>query len=131
MKKILLLLALITFSFATVSWEDDYDYALESAKEEKKPLLLMFSSPSCKVCIYMKNKVYPVKEVSDYISENFIPVEIDITEYPEAFGYKILGTPTYYFLTSQGKPIGEAMIGGAKADAFLQKLKSVKRASQK
>ncbi|MDH5463978.1 MAG: DUF255 domain-containing protein [Thiovulaceae bacterium] len=130
MKKILILLTSLTFVFATSSWDDDYDYAIETAKEEKKIVLLMFSSKTCKVCTYMKTKVYPNKEVQDYINEHFVPVEIDIDEYPQTLGYKLLGTPTYYFLSFEGKQIGEAMIGGAKAHAFLQKLKEVKKASQ-
>ena len=131
MKKLLLLLSIITLSFAAPSWEDDFEYALESAKEDKKLVLLMFSSQTCKVCKYMKTKVYPDKSVSAFITDNFIPVEVDINEYPDAFGYKVFGTPTYYFLTSEGQVIGDAMIGGAKADAFLQKLKDVKNASKK
>ena len=131
MKKLLTFLLLIPLSLAAVSWDDDYEYALESAKEENKLVLLMFPSQTCKVCKYMKSKVYPQKVVSDYISENFIPVEIDINEYPESFGYKVLGTPTYYFLSAQGTVIGQAMIGGAKAKAFLNKLKEVKKSTKK
>lgn len=130
MKKIFLFLASITLVFATTSWDDDYDYALETAKEEKKIVLLMFSSQTCKVCKYMKTKVYPNKEVESYINDYFVPVEIDINEYPQTLEYKILGTPTYYFLSPKGEQIGEAMIGGAKAHAFLEKLKEVKKASK-
>ena len=130
MKKIIVLLALFAFVFASSSWDDDYDYALEMAKEENKIVLLMFSSKTCKVCTYMKTRVYPNKEVEDYINEYFVAVEIDINEYPQTFGYKILGTPTYYFLSSTGKQIGKEMIGGAKTDAFLQKLKEVKKSSK-
>ena len=130
MKKIILLLTSITFVFATSSWDDDYVYAVETAKEEKKIVLLMFSSQTCKVCKYMKKKVYTNKKVKAYIDEYFVPVEIDINENPDALGYKILGTPTYYFLSSNGTQIGDAMIGGAKPNTFLEKLKEVKKASK-
>ncbi|MGB3962485.1 MAG: thioredoxin family protein, partial [Sulfurimonas sp.] len=57
----------------------------------------------------------------------FIPIEIDIELHPDKYGYGVFGTPTYYFLDSNGKQIGRMMMGGATAEVFLQKLKDIRK----
>lgn len=87
----------------------------------------MFSSKTCKMCNYMKKTVYEDDQVAEYVKTFFIPIEVDISEHPDKYGYSVFGTPTYYFLTSEGKPIGRMMVGGASPEGFLQKLKDVQQ----
>lgn len=128
MKKILLALLLISTSlFAELDWAPSYEQGLAQAKKEHKIVMLMFSKKTCKMCNIMKKSVYENDEVAEYVKTFFIPVEIDVEVHPDKYGYAVIGTPTYYFLDSNGKQIGRMMVGGANAEGFLQKLKEVKQ----
>lgn len=128
MKKILLALLLISSSlFAELDWAPSYEQGLAQAKKEHKIVMLMFSKKTCKMCNIMKKSVYENDEIAEYVKNFFIPVEIDIELHPDKYGYSVFGTPTYYFLDSNGKQIGRMMVGGATTEGFLQKLKDVKQ----
>lgn len=128
MKKILLALLLISSSlFAELDWAPSYEQGLAQAKKEHKIVMLMFSKKTCKMCNVMKKSVYENDEVAEYVKNFFIPVEIDIELHPDKYGFSVFGTPTYYFLDSNGKQIGRMMVGGATTEGFLQKLKDVKQ----
>lgn len=128
MKKILLALLLMSTSlFAELDWAPSYEQGLAQAKKEHKIVMLMFSKKTCKMCNIMKKSVYENDEVAEYVKTFFIPVEIDVEVHPDKYGYAVIGTPTYYFLDSNGKQIGRMMVGGANAEGFLQKLKEVKQ----
>lgn len=128
MKKILLALLLMSTSlFAELDWAPSYEQGLAQAKKEHKIVMLMFSKKTCKTCNIMKKSVYENDEVAEYVKTFFIPVEIDVEVHPDKYGYAVIGTPTYYFLDSNGKQIGRMMVGGANAEGFLQKLKEVKQ----
>lgn len=128
MTKIVLSLLLLTASlFAELDWAPSYEQGLAKAKKEHKIVMLMFSSKTCKMCNYMKKTVYENDDVADYVNTFFIPIEVDVQAHPDKYGYQVIGTPTYYFLTSDGKQIGRMMIGGATPEGFLQKLKEVKQ----
>lgn len=128
MKKILLALLLISSSlFAELDWAPSYEQGLAQAKKEHKIVMLMFSKKTCKMCNTMKKTVYENDEVAEYVKSFFIPIEIDVEVHPDKYGYTVIGTPTYYFLGSDGKQIGRIMVGGATTEGFLQKLKDVKQ----
>lgn len=125
MKKIVItFFLLISSALAEINW-DFYEGAFDLAKEDDKLVLIMFSMAGCKVCSYMKENVYTNKAVQEYMDENFVAVEIDIYENPDRKKFKVLGTPTYFFLNEKGENIVPKMVGGAKAESFLKKLKQV------
>lgn len=128
MKKILLIALFLTSSlFAELDWASSYEQGLAKAKKEHKVVMLMFSSKTCKMCNYMKKTVYENDDVADYVNTFFVPIEVDVQAHPDKYGYQVIGTPTYYFLTSDGKQIGRMMMGGATPEGFIQKLKEVKQ----
>ncbi len=129
MKRILLIALFLTTSlFGELDWAPSYEQGLAKAKKEHKVVMLMFSSKTCKMCNYMKKTVYENDDVADYVNNFFIPIEVDVQAHPDKYGYQVIGTPTYYFLTADGKQIGRMMMGGASPEGFLQKLKEVKQA---
>ncbi len=104
----------------------DYDIALKKAKKEDKILLLMISREDCPMCIFMKNHTLENESVGEFIEMNFVFAEVKPENIPSRF--KVFGTPTFYFIDPKtGKKIGRQLIGGAKAPAFLEKLKEYKR----
>jgi len=88
---------------------------LDEANAENKRLLLMFEQRGCIYCTKMHEEVYPRPEITDYISENYFVVQlnlhggIEVTDFdgetlPEkemARKWGILFTPTLMFLPQE------------------------------
>ena len=113
-----------TSLFAEINWEDDYKSALKKAETHNKKVLLMFSEEDCPDCQKLQNEVFSDKAVSKYIIRKFVSVELDV-EYDSRKGFKVYKTPTFYFLDSDGKQIGRALVGVIDAKSFLTKLQVI------
>ena len=125
MKKLFLLLLFVsTTLFADLNWAEDYETGLAQAKKENKKIILMFTLSSCQVCKQMKKDVYTQKEVQDYVAKYFVPIELNL-DFDEKEGYEVFGTPTFYFLDSNAKQIGDIKMGGSTADGFMKRLRQV------
>ena len=126
MKKLLLIgLFLATSLFADLNWADDYESALDQAKKENKMVMVMFTLTACHVCQQMKANVYTDPKVMAYVKKYYVPVELNL-DIDDKEGYAVYGTPTFYFLDSNAKQIGDAKVGGSTADGFMKKLKEVR-----
>jgi len=126
MKKLFIIGLLLTTSlFADLNWADDYESGLEQAKKEKKIVMLMFTLTECHVCKVMKKSVYTDPEVMAYVEKYFVPVELNL-DIDDKEGFAVFGTPTFYFLTSEGKQIGDMKVGGSTLEGFKKKLKEVR-----
>ncbi len=125
MYKYLLTLVFMTVSlFAETEWAEDYKSALKEAKSEQKKVLVYFSKESCSECEKMQWTMSSDKNVSAYITEHFVAVEIDI-EYDKRQGYKVYKTPTVYFLNTKAKQIGKPLTEVLGPKGFLKKLKEI------
>ncbi len=125
MKKIFLILSLFaTFSFANMTeWIEDFEEAKQIAKEDDKPIFVFFEMDKCGVCRYMKNNVLDDGEVFDYLDSHFVSYKHNVANKPYPLDLKVFGTPTMYFLDSDGNKIGPEIIGGKKTPYFLEELK--------
>ncbi|WP_353662739.1 DUF255 domain-containing protein [Hydrogenimonas sp. SS33] len=124
MKKTILIL-LLAFSAVIATdfdWAPNLKSAEKEAAKENKLVFLMFSQKTCRICNYMKEKVFEDESVVNFITLHFVPVEIDINEAKVPEGFRVIGTPTFYILKPDGEPVGRPIVGGAKAPAFLKKL---------
>jgi thioredoxin-related protein len=69
---------LLVFSFSQVQWLNNYDKAIEQSKEEKKPILLVFSgSDWCKPCIRLEQKVFQAEEFKQYATDKLVLLRAD------------------------------------------------------
>jgi cytochrome c biogenesis protein CcdA/thioredoxin-related protein len=59
---------------------NDYNKALQLAKEQNKPLLIDFTGWACVNCRKMEENVWSQKRVYDYIQENFILVSLYVDD---------------------------------------------------
>ena len=50
----------------------------KKAKKQKKHVLLDFGSPRCSPCLFIKNKIFTIDSIADFINERF--VSVDYTE---------------------------------------------------
>ena len=126
MKKILLVgMILCSSLFAQLKWANSYSAALAQAKKEGKGVMVMISREECPSCEYMEGVVLEDKVVIAEIQKRFVPVHLDIHNdfIPSNLSY--IGTPTFYFLDSNGKK-KERQDGAANIPNFMNIIQKIK-----
>lgn len=134
MKKIL---TLILVAFSTAAFASDFPEgspkfktsaisAMNAAKKEGKPVILVFSASWCPPCQAMKKDVYPSEAVKAY-HDKFIWAYLDVddasnTRAAEKAG--VDGIPHIQFLNAQGKEVSK-QVGSNSATAFAKTLEGV------
>jgi thioredoxin-related protein len=94
---VFVLIVFITQQKTPIAWIEDYDQGVKLAKENNKPLLLMFYKPGANFYVAAKNKTYIDPDVKKYVEANFIPVSINCSEHPDlAEKFDIGYYPTHY-----------------------------------
>ena len=127
MKQALLLCLLAISVFAnSINFEKDSDTAKQKAITEHKKLMIMYSSPTCPECNYMKKKVLKDDQITSYVNENFVSVIMDIHEDEKILPYKFIGIPTFYFANASNMELIGKKIGGTREADFLEIVKSIK-----
>ena len=127
MKQALLLCLLAISVFAnSINFEKDLDTAKQKAITENKKLMIMYSSPTCPECNYMKKKVLKDDQITSYVNENFVSVIMDIHEDEKILPYKFIGIPTFYFANASNMELIGKKIGGTREADFLEIVKSIK-----
>ena len=127
MKLLLLTLTLTLSLFASsINFEKDLQTAKEKAIKTDKKLMIMYSTPTCPECNYMKKKVLKDKEIVSFVNENFVSVIMDIKEDEKILPYKFIGIPTFYFSNASNMELLSKKIGGTREKQFLEIIKNVK-----
>ena len=119
-----LLFALALFG-ADFDWIQNYKEALNLAKKQNRPIMVMISQKNCSMCEYMEEVTFENEDVVDFVEANFIPLKLSIAKAKE-IGLKAYGTPTFYFLDPDGKKFTRALVGAAVPKVFLEKIKEIK-----
>ncbi len=125
-------LTLIIAPFAANAGETDgrivwltYDAAKTKAESQTQKYFIYFFSRNCGYCRMLESKTFSNPDISAYINENYIPVQVDIDkERKIAARYGIRGVPDLRFLSKDGASIGR-WIGFTEADHLLQLLKYI------
>lgn len=106
----LLLLMLLTGCVEQrLSWNLNYDQALERAKKENKSVMIDFTASWCPPCRMMDQKTFRDAEVRQFLMAKTIPIKIDVDEQPhmkQQFG--INAVPTFVFVDADGKELGRS-----------------------
>ena len=111
---------------AGINFEKDLETAKQKSIKENKKLMIMYSTPTCPECNYMKKKVFKNKDIISYTNENFVSVIMDIKKDEKILPYKFIGIPTIYFADAKDMKLLSKKIGGTREAQFLDILKSVK-----
>lgn len=126
MFKVLFSLLLLTLcASAESNWSHSYSQAKEEAIKEAKLVMVMLSKEHCQACWYMEKVVLKNEKVKKLVMNNFIPVHLDIHKdvVPNEFDY--IGTPTFYFMSAEGKKIAPRMDGASNAKEFIKKINKI------
>ena len=127
MKLLFLSSILITSLFsASINFEKDLTTAKQKAISLNKKLMIMYSTPTCPECNYMKKKVLKNKQIVSYVNDNFVSVVMNIKKDEKILPYKFIGIPTFYFSEASSMKLLSKRIGGTREADFLEIVKSVK-----
>jgi thioredoxin-related protein len=120
-------------NFSGAVFYTSYEEALSYASKTSKPVLLYFRIDSCGWCRKFESEVLPKQRVKDTLNRDFVAVAIDIDKSENrelVFSYEVRGTPTFVFLTHDGKKLG-SIVGFMDENTFLQVLEAVKESQSK
>lgn len=124
MKKFILFLLLLSITFVGLAYDgklNDIETALKLASLEKKTTIIMFSDKSCYYCKLFNEKTLIDKKVQQLLKAGYTFIEIYKSNervnmvlngesktftYSELYSvFGISGTPTLWFLSSNGNPM--------------------------
>jgi len=118
---------------ANPSWPDmleiktyfhrDFNEAVETARQQKKPILLLFTAKNCVYSKQMLDSTFQSDVIQPFL-QRFVLVNIDINEQKEiSRRLNIESTPTIQFLSTEGIPL-QRVKGAAKPEDLIVQMKS-------
>lgn len=130
MYKVILVLSLLlttTLMANEIHWAKDFKSGIEKATKEKKPVLFVFSRHTCKYCVILEKTTFADKRVIRALNKDFVSI-IAYSDEGDAMPQELWrpGTPTIWFLKSNGEPMFQPLMGAVGKDAFLEALGIVK-----
>lgn len=101
-----------------------FDEVLKMAKEKKKYIFLDFGSITCKPCLYIKNEVFTLDSVADFINERFVSVDYNLGKEKDRLRklYAVVGEPVLLILDQNGV-LMHRMAGKMEGDQIMQRFK--------
>ncbi len=134
-----LMVATSQLSAAPVTSFKDVDKAKAAAKEQKKPVFLLFTGTEwCHWCQKLEAEVLTKKEFKDYAQASMITCVLDFPSAgaPKKFqgwqkDYKVSGFPTVIILDSEGKQIGQTGYQAGGPEKYVESLKKILPAAPK
>ena len=90
---------------SSIEWRTDFDSALVEAEQTKKAVLLDFTASWCPPCRVMKHEVWPDDAVASAVTDNYIPVLLDVDDPKNAAvaaRYSVDSIPTILVVDAEG-----------------------------
>ncbi len=110
MNKLISVFLLLTSTAVTQAqtkfFEGTYQEAFATARKLNKNLFIDCYTDWCGWCKVADEKTFPVKEVGEFLNENFICVKVDMERGKGVhlgMKYRVLGYPSYLMFTPDGK----------------------------
>lgn len=106
-----------------LKWAENYDAGIQRATKEKKPVLFIFSRHTCKYCVILEKTTLSDKEVVEKLNKNFVSI-IAYSDDNDAMPRELWrpGTPSIWFLQSDGAPMFQPLMGAVDKENFLKAL---------
>ncbi|HFS85292.1 MAG TPA: DUF255 domain-containing protein [Epsilonproteobacteria bacterium] len=108
-----------------------FEEAKKIAKENGKIILIRGVLPYCKWCIKMDREVMVEAEVKQMMEQHFVTVKMDVILDTLPLGMKSLGTPSFYFIQSNGETIIDMLQGFGNKEEFLSLLEMIRQKARK
>jgi len=125
---ILVFICLVVVVFLTqkkesIDWITDYKKGVALAREQNKPLLLVFYTPNAPMYRDAVNRTYNNPEVKKYIESNFVPVLINCDQETDiAKEFQINYYPTHYVKHPDKDMLFGPRLGMDEAGLFIKEM---------
>lgn len=111
-----------------ILWEKDFKSGMQNAKKLNKPVLFVSSRHTCKYCVILEETTFSQKDVIEKLNKEFV----SIIAYSDENDYMPRelwqpGTPALWFLSPDGTPMFQPLMGAVDAENFLKALDIVKK----
>ncbi len=109
-----------------IAWITDYQVAVETARQQSKPLLLVFYKPNATMYNDAHRITYTNAEVKKYVESTFVPVLINVVENPELEQkFKIGYYPTHYVKWPDSDELAGPRLGCDPPGLFMREMKNL------
>lgn len=119
-----LTIVFLTQKDTPIDWVKDYEAGLEAARNQNRPVLLVFYKQFTPMSTSAFNNTYVNPDVKNFVEENFIPILIDVEKNPElAEKYDISYYPTHYVKRPGSDELFGPRLGYDPPALFIRELK--------
>ena len=127
MIKFLLMICLSVFHlYATeINWANSYADAMTKAKHEKKNVMVLITTHTCRWCRKLESETLVEKLVIKRLNKDYISVHITRGEGDYPSSLEAPGVPATYFLNQEGQPIIKRVMGYWNVEDYLSFLDDV------
>lgn len=110
-----------------IHWANDFKSGIEQAQKEKKPVLFVFSRHTCKYCVILEETTFANAKVINGLNKDFVSI-VAYSDENDAMPRELWrpGTPTIWFLKSDGEPMFQPLMGAVDEQNFLKAMSIVK-----
>lgn len=118
-------MSLFSLYGADLNWAGSYKEAIDKATEQKKSVMLLVTTETCRWCRKLEATTLKDESVVARLQKDYVSVHVtrDVDDYP--CHLKVKGVPTTFFLDVSGKPIIKKVIGYWNAEDYLSFLDDV------
>jgi YHS domain-containing protein/thiol-disulfide isomerase/thioredoxin len=110
---------------SAIPWVSDLPTAQRQAAGSGKLILLHFWSTTCPPCRFMNERVFPNRQVIQIISQNFVPVKVNVEQNPQmARQFGVSAVPSCFILTPSGEVL-QKWVGASEPTRYAQQLSEV------
>lgn len=108
----------------SINWFPWCQDTFTKACNENKPILMYLTARWCGWCVIMEDTTYQDPQVIDAVEENFVPIKVNVDQYPHvADRYHFGGFPSVVFLSVDGQILkGENYLPGEQMKAVLKEV---------
>ncbi|ATW26247.1 DUF255 domain-containing protein [Candidatus Formimonas warabiya] len=108
----------------SINWFPWGNDTFEQASVQKKPIMMYLTAPWCGWCAVMEDTTYQDPQVIHIIERNFIPMKVNVDQYPHvADRYHYGGYPSIVFLSGEGHILkGENYLPGEQMKSLLEEV---------
>lgn len=98
------------------------DRILQQAQEENKLGFLVFGSPRCSPCLWMKKKVFTIDSIADFYNKHFVSADFMEGDEKKRLSkiYEVHTEPVYLIIDAEGNLI-HRMEGKCSAEDFMKR----------
>lgn len=130
MDKLILLIAMFIATSVManeIHWAKDFESGIAQATKEKKPVLFVFSRHTCKYCVLLEKTTFSDERVIAGLNKDYVSI-IAYSDENDAMPRELWrpGTPTIWFLKSDGEPMFQPLMGAVDEQNFLKAMGVVK-----